>query len=139
MKGDQLELFPGLAGLAARDQMIDELKVKAEKVQDSTGGKKLDQHKATFQGIDPVGLLELGELSAYGARLYGEENWHLVKNGRWRYYNAAFRHLLKSCWEYKDSESQADHFIAAAWCCIAAAWFKRQEFSGNPVDRNPGP
>jgi len=114
-----------LSGLARYEQ----LRAAADASADVNGGKKLDARKPMFACLDPRGLMEVGQVAAYGAALYGDENWKLVTNGKRRYIDAAFRHLLKSFWERNDPESHVPHLAVAAWNCLAANWFQREEAS----------
>jgi hypothetical protein len=84
---------------------------------------KDDAGKPQFHCLDARALLELGQLAAYGARHYNEagiENWRRVPNGCVRYYDAAFRHLLKyRAGEAVDPDSGVSHLIAVVWNCLA--------------------
>lgn len=87
-------------------------------------GKKHDGAKSRVDLIPVVALLRVGEVLAFGARKYGEDNWQHVPQARDRYYAAALRHLY--AWrdgEENDPESGLPHLAHAACCVLFLLWF----------------
>ena len=75
-------------------------------------GHKNDNGKARMDLISPSTLLEIGEVLAYGAKRYGDNNWKKVAQER--HFAAALRHINKF-WagEKLDKESGCHHIVHA--------------------------
>lgn len=90
-----------------------------------TGGQK-GSKLARFDLIPPSVLWELAEHYGKGAEKYDDNNWR--KGYDWKYsYASALRHL-NTFWSGEDYDndvpiSPTKHVVAAAWHCIALAWF----------------
>lgn len=90
-------------------------------------GRKDDSRKSRVDLI-PTGPLRLiGDVLAYGAEKYAEDNWQHVKHPQDRYYAAALRHLF--AWregELVDAESGLPHLAHAGCCVLFLLWFEMQ-------------
>lgn len=64
-------------------------------------------------------LLAVSEVSTYGANKYTPNGWLTVPDGRDRYTDALFRHLLAGFSQKNDPESNLDHLAHAAWNALA--------------------
>lgn len=89
-----------------------------------TGGQK-GSKLARADLIPPSVLWEIAEHYGKGAHKYDDNNW--MKGYDWKLsYASALRHLLKF-WTGEDYDDEFDpptkHVVAAAWHCIALAWF----------------
>ena len=86
-------------------------------------GAKLDAGKnrmgLVMSGF-PRALLAVGEIATYGANKYTPNGWVSVPNGKERYTDAMYRHLLEEAQgaEY-DEESHMRHAAHAAWNALA--------------------
>ncbi len=78
--------------------------------------------------LDPV--IAIGEVLAFGAAKYGDDNWRMVleaPGGVLRYRNAALRHIsARLSGELNDLESGFSH-IAHAACCFMFLACKEQQ------------
>lgn len=90
-----------------------------------TGGQK-GSKLARFDLIPPSVLWELAEHYGKGAEKYDDNNW--MKGYDWKLsFASAIRHLM-SFWKGEDYDTDVPiaptkHVVAAAWHCIALAWF----------------
>lgn len=83
-----------------------------------TQGIKYDQTKPRYTLLPWDAIASVVGVLEYGARKYAPGNWVHVEDGRTRYLDAAFRHLL--AWhggEDNDPESGHPHLAHAA-CCV---------------------
>lgn len=68
----------------------------------------------------PLALTAVAEVSTFGANKYCEGGWKTVPNGKERYADALYRHLLRAAaGELRDSESGLLHYAHAAWNALA--------------------
>ncbi|RAV17481.1 hypothetical protein DQP57_00190 [Mycobacterium colombiense] len=97
--------------------ILDEVRVTSE-----TGGQK-GSKLARFDLIPAEILWEIAEHFGKGAAKYSDSNWK--KGYDWKYSYAACQRHLNSFWagEDIDPETGTKHVVAAAWHCIALAWF----------------
>ena len=87
-----------------------------------TPGAKLDNGKprAGLVLMDfGKALNEVAKVGTFGAVKYTDHGWLLVPNGRERYTDALFRHLLSISTEEDDSDSGLSHLAHAAWNSLA--------------------
>lgn len=91
-------------------------------------GLKYDDGKPRWDLL-PFDVLEpVVRVLEYGANLYGEQNWRLVKSGESRYLNAALRHLIKHMSGEKiDPESGLPHLAHFVANGIFLLFFTRDE------------
>jgi hypothetical protein len=81
-------------------------------------GSKYDKDKAMWGLLPPVATGSEVDVLTYGAKKYAPENWRKVKGWRWRYLDAAFRHLFAYMrGEFNDPESGLPH-LAHVLCCV---------------------
>lgn len=94
-----------------------------------TPGAKADEGKvmASLIGSFGLALLEIAKVSTYGAKKYTRNGWEKVPNGRQRYLDARWRHLLKEHTEKHDKESGLLTEAQTAWNCLAALELKLRE------------
>lgn len=84
----------------------------------TTVGRKYDSGKPEFSLLPPWALESVAKVLTFGAEKYDVDNWKHVRNGDYRYRNAALRHIndyLKG--EKTDPESGCNH-LAHAICCL---------------------
>jgi len=91
-------------------------------------GNKFDEGKAPvtqFLRQFPKAIAYVSHISQYGHEKYGEkedndkwDNWKKVKNGKFRYEQAAGRHLLET--DGKHDESKFLHMGHVAWNALAS-------------------
>ena len=82
---------------------------------------KDDADKARPELIPPGFVMMTGEVFAYGARKYSEDNWQKCEDAR-RYIGAALRHVLQYAeGEVLDEESGLPH-LGHATASIAMLW-----------------
>ena len=95
-------------------------------------GAKLDDGKpmAALVGDFGLALLEVAKLLTFGAKKYSRGGWTTVPNGRQRYQDAFWRHLLKSGTEELDPETGLTHEVAVVWNALAALELKMRELRG---------
>lgn len=90
-----------------------------------TGGQK-GSKLARFDLIPPSVLWEIAEHYGKGAEKYDDNNW--MKGYDWKLsFASAIRHLM-TFWMGEDYDNDVPiaptkHVVAAAWHCIALAWF----------------
>jgi Domain of unknown function (DUF5664) len=92
------------------------------RVTSATGGVK-GSKLARFDQLPADVLWELAEHFGKGGAKYGDSNWR--KGYDWKYSYAALQRHLNLFWmgEDYDEETDSKHVIAAAWHCLALAWF----------------
>jgi hypothetical protein len=86
-------------------------------------GAKLDAGKIRpdliFRGFARA-LKEVARVGTFGADKYSDDGWMVVENGRVRYTDALYRHLLQeSIGEVVDPESELHHAAHSAWNALA--------------------
>lgn len=86
-------------------------------------GAKLDAGKVrpalVIEGFSRA-LLAVSEVGTFGADKYTDNGWQHVLDGKSRYTNAMYRHLLlEATGEVRDAESNLAHAAHAAWNAIA--------------------
>ena len=86
-------------------------------------GVKLDTDKnrigLVMEGF-PRALAAIGHVAIYGAAKYTDHGWRIVPNGRARYTDAMYRHLLaEASGHVQDDESGLQHAAHAAWNALA--------------------
>lgn len=64
-------------------------------------------------------LLIVSEVGTYGANKYTTNGWKDVPDGRNRYFDALWRHLLKVSSESRDKDTQMLHMAHAVWNMLA--------------------
>lgn len=64
-------------------------------------------------------LLQISDVTTFGANKYTPDGWREVPNAKERYMDAAFRHLLKMQSEPLDGESELPHLAHAVWNFLA--------------------
>ena len=89
----------------------------------NTPGAKLDHGKnrlgLVVNGF-ALALTEVGKVGTYGAQKYTADGWKSVPNGRERYTDAMYRHLLKEATgEAVDGDTGIAHAAHAAWNALA--------------------
>lgn len=88
-------------------------------------GAKLDAGKArvglVVKGFSRA-LQEVSKVGTFGANKYTDNGWKDVKNGKERYTDAMFRHLLEDD-NSVDPESKLLHAAHAAWNALARLEF----------------
>lgn len=84
-------------------------------------GAKLDQGKplAGVVGDFGLALLAISEVGTFGIKKYARGSWEKVPEGRQRYEDAMWRHLLKEKTELFDMDSGLLHEAHFAWCALA--------------------
>jgi len=92
-------------------------------------GAKADAGKPMASLLSSFGLalMAIAEVSTFGAKKYTRNGWESVPNGRERYLDAKWRHLLKGNLEEKDPESGLLHESHELWNCLAALELKLRE------------
>ncbi len=72
-----------------------------------------------FEGFSHA-LIEVGKVGTYGAVKYTEDGWVTVPDGRRRYTDAMYRHLMEEAGgDVVDSESGLLHAAHSAWNALA--------------------
>lgn len=104
---------------------------------EATGGQK-GAKLEDFAQIPPSALRELAEHFGRGARKYKKYNF--LRGYDWSLsYSACQRHLWQF-WggEDCDPETRSKHVIAAAWHCLALAWYMdhKREWDDRPTPEN---
>jgi hypothetical protein len=66
-------------------------------------------------------LEEIAKVATFGADKYGRDNWLKVKNGKLRYFDAAWRHRLEGMGDFDsiDKESGCLHLAHEIWNMLA--------------------
>ena len=96
---------------------------------DSRGkGAKHDAGKLRWSLLPWRALEQVVAVMEYGAIKYAEGSWSKVPDGRRRYFDAAFRHLIASQTEYNDPETKLPHLAHAA-CDVLFALALTEEVS----------
>lgn len=100
------------------------IKAPIEKIVESTqkgNGMKDDKAKplAGCLSTFPRALESVVSCFTYGASKYSRDNWQAVPDGAQRYYDAFWRHLIKSGIEEFDPESGIPHIDHALWNLMA--------------------
>lgn len=111
--------------------MLDKNKIKESKMKEGT---KYDNGKppvAEFLLDFAPEIMEVAKVWKFGAEKYTKSNWKKVENGKERYMNALFRHLLQSETEPTDSESGMSHLVHAAFNMLAVLHFELEERNKN--------
>lgn len=73
-------------------------------------------------------LTEVGQVGTFGAIKYTKDGWQHVPNGKERYTDAMYRHLLQEAIEGPyDEESELLHAAHAAWNALARLHFIVEE------------
>lgn len=80
-------------------------------------------------------IMEVAKVWKFGADKYAKSNWKKVENGKERYMNALFRHLLQSEIEPTDSESGMLHLVHAVFNALATLHFEMEERKTNERKR----
>ncbi len=85
-------------------------------------GAKLDNGKnrmaLCLHGFSRA-VIQVGEVTTFGAVKYTPNGWKSVENAEERYLDAAYRHMLASAIEECDPESGLRHLAHAAWNILA--------------------
>lgn len=96
------------------------------KLDDTETFTKFDNTKNQLSLIDPLFVIELGEVLTYGAVKYTPDNWKLCTDPT-RYKDALLRHTYAYLsGELIDPESGLPHTSAIAFNTMALRWFDRQ-------------
>lgn len=66
-----------------------------------------------------LALLAVSEVGTHGVKKYSRGGWEQVPDGRQRYEDAMWRHLLKEKTELFDMDSGLLHEAHTAWCALA--------------------
>lgn len=87
-----------------------------------TPGAKLDAGKplAALVGDFGLALLEVARVGTHGVEKYTRHGWEKVTNGKQRYRDAMWRHMLIESQEQNDPDSGLRHAAHAAWNALAA-------------------
>lgn len=127
-KGIGVPLPPGINTVTGPDGEV--------RLTSPTGGQK-GSKLARVDLIPPSVIWEIAEHYGKGASKYDDNNW--MKGYDWKLsFASAMRHLLKF-WMGEDYDDEFDpptkHVVAAAWHCIALAWFmdNMPEYDSRPV------
>jgi len=87
-------------------------------------GLKLDQDKLCYTLLPFKAITEVVKVLEFGKQKYAKDNWQKVPNGKRRYLDAAFRHLIAYTeGKVKDPESGLHHLAHATCCLIFILWF----------------
>ena len=86
-----------------------------------TSGAKLDAGKirASLLLDFAKGLEAVANVATFGANKYTPGGWQHVEDAERRYTDALLRHLIKSRYEGKDSDSDFPHWWHIAWNALA--------------------
>ncbi len=100
-------------------------------------GAKLDSGKVRvglmMRGF-PRALMEVAEITTFGASKYSDGGWETVPDGINRYTDAMQRHNLKiAMGEYLDPDSELPHAAHAAWNALAVLELTLREEMANAV------
>lgn len=97
-------------------------------------GVKLDKGKPRVWNLllryFPRALLEVADVSEYGANKYCEGGWEGVDNGETRYKNALARHFILGTYEDVDEESGLLHDAQVAWNALASLELRLRRMEG---------
>jgi hypothetical protein len=83
--------------------------------------KKLPYHLLPFDVIDDIVAVQM-----YGAKIYGDNNWKSLANGKKRFVAAALRHISKFQQGERWDESNLHHLSHALCSLMYALWFDKQ-------------
>lgn len=88
-----------------------------------SAGAKLDAGKVRpsliIEGMARA-VYAVSEVATFGAAKYTPGGWVLVANGRERYADAGYRHVLKRAMgEERDPDSKLEHLAHEAWNALA--------------------
>lgn len=91
-------------------------------------GAKLDEGKLLAEVIADFGraLEGVAAIGTHGVEKYSRRSWLEVPNGRQRYLDAAWRHLLRYAENPTDLDSGLDHLDHAIWNLLAAQTLKKK-------------
>jgi len=94
-----------------------------------TPGAKLDNGKVMASLLEGFGLalLAVAEVGTFGAKKYSRNGWEEVKDGKRRYRDAKWRHLLKGHLCDYDKDSKLLHKAHEAWNILAELEFTLRE------------
>ena len=94
-----------------------------------TPGAKLDDGKVMASLLEGFGLalLAIAEVGTFGAKKYSLNGWEKVEDGKTRYKNAKWRHLLEGYLCEYDKESKLLHKAHEAWNTLAELEFILRE------------
>jgi len=86
-----------------------------------TPGAKADAGKCAAGVLSDfaLGLQAVADVGDFGARKYTRGGWQSVPNAEERYFDAAWRHLLKARHEELDKDSGLPHLAHLAWNLLA--------------------
>ena len=102
-------------------------------------GAKLDSGKVrpalVIQGFRKA-LLSVSEVGTFGAAKYTDNGWKSVPDGRKRYEDALYRHLLA---EGADEQSGLPHLAHAAWNLLAMLELEQQHLDDLCESQKPQP
>lgn len=102
-------------------------------------GAKLDAGKVrpalVIQGFRKA-LLAVSEVGTFGAAKYTDNGWKSVPDGRKRYEDALYRHLLA---EGVDEQSRLPHLAHAAWNLLAMLELEQQHLDDLYESQRPRP
>ena len=88
---------------------------------------KADAGKNLMSLIDPLFVVELGDVLTFGAKKYAPDNWKLCEDPQ-RYKDALLRHTYAYLsGEEFDQETGLPHTSAIAFNTMALRWFDRKE------------
>ncbi len=92
-------------------------------------GSKLDAGKVFAGVIGDFGmaLLAVADVGTFGAKKYTRHGWEVVPDGRARYTDAMWRHLLKEGQEPTDVDSGLLHEAHMAWNALARLELRLRE------------
>jgi len=84
-------------------------------------GAKLDSGKCVAGVLSDfaLALQAVADVGDFGARKYTRGGWQAVPNAEERYFDAAWRHLLKARHEELDKDSGLPHLAHLAWNLLA--------------------
>lgn len=84
-------------------------------------GAKLDQGKCVAGVLHDfaLGLQAVADVGHFGANKYTRGGWQSVPDAETRYFDAMWRHLLKSRHEELDQDSGLPHLAHLAWNVLA--------------------
>jgi len=81
-------------------------------------GMKYDEGKLDYTLLPWGALEEVVKVLEFGKKKYARDNWQKVPEGKIRYVQAGFRHLIAyTTGEENDKESGLSH-LAHAICCL---------------------
>lgn len=87
-------------------------------------GTKLDQGKISYTLLPFKAITEVVKVLEFGKQKYAKDNWQKVPDGKERYIDAAFRHLIAYHeGETYDTESDLHHLAHATCCLLFVIWF----------------